>query len=121
MGSPEPPGTREEPGTAARELRRLLGQVPFDAATFGTASNNGQMIAEVAASNRINDIFRWIADRDDYYGLGDTPLEVFRSIDTADRIQGRDPGRYLPPPARPGDQLIAVLGLDAADDEQPPF
>lgn len=39
---------------------RLLGQVPFDAALFGTAANNGQMIAEVAANNKINDIYRAI-------------------------------------------------------------
>lgn len=39
---------------------RLLGTIPFDAATFGTAANNGQMIAEVAANNRINDVFRSI-------------------------------------------------------------
>ncbi len=39
---------------------KLLGQIPFDAATFGTAANNGQMLAEVAANNRINDIFRTI-------------------------------------------------------------
>lgn len=37
---------------------QLLGQIPFDAALFGTAANNGQMIAEVSASNRINDIYR---------------------------------------------------------------
>lgn len=39
---------------------RLLGTIPFDAATFGTAANNGQMIAEVAANNRTNDVFRSI-------------------------------------------------------------
>jgi len=37
---------------------RLLGQIPFDAALFGTAANKGQMIAEVAASSKINDIYR---------------------------------------------------------------
>jgi pilus assembly protein CpaE len=37
---------------------KLLGQIPFDAALFGTAANNGQMIAEVAANNRINDVYR---------------------------------------------------------------
>jgi pilus assembly protein CpaE len=37
---------------------RLLGQVPFDAALFGTAANNGQMIAEVSANNKINEVFR---------------------------------------------------------------
>jgi pilus assembly protein CpaE len=40
---------------------RLLGQVSFDAATFGTAANNGQMIAEVSANHRSNEIYRTIA------------------------------------------------------------
>ena len=39
---------------------KLVGTVPFDAALFGTAANNGQMIAEVSASNKINDIYRGI-------------------------------------------------------------
>jgi len=37
---------------------RLLGTIPFDAALFGTAANNGQMIAEVSANNKINEIYR---------------------------------------------------------------
>ena len=37
---------------------KLLGQIPFDAALFGTAANNGQMIAEVAANSRINEVYR---------------------------------------------------------------
>ena len=40
---------------------RLLGQIPFDAGLFGTAANNGQMIAEIAANNRINEVYRLIA------------------------------------------------------------
>lgn len=36
---------------------RLLGQVGFDAALFGTAANNGQMIAEVSANNKVNEVF----------------------------------------------------------------
>ncbi|MDR3472856.1 MAG: AAA family ATPase [Devosia sp.] len=39
---------------------KLIGQIPFDAALFGTAANNGQMIAEVSANNRINDVYRQI-------------------------------------------------------------
>ncbi len=35
----------------------LIGQIAFDAALFGTAANNGQMIAEVSANNKVNDIF----------------------------------------------------------------
>jgi pilus assembly protein CpaE len=56
-------GVPKRPEIASQEFAtsvecKLLGQIPFDAATFGTAANNGQMIAEVAANNRINDIFR---------------------------------------------------------------
>lgn len=41
----------------------LVGQIPFDAALFGTAANNGQMIAEVAANNKINEVFRTVGMR----------------------------------------------------------
>ena len=39
---------------------RLLGQLAFDAAAFGTAANNGQMIAEISANNRANEVYRLI-------------------------------------------------------------
>jgi len=39
---------------------KLIGQIPFDAATFGTAANNGQMLAEVSPNNRVNEVFRTI-------------------------------------------------------------
>lgn len=39
---------------------QLIGQLPFDAALFGTAANNGQMIAEVSSNNKINDVYRSI-------------------------------------------------------------
>ncbi|ODT76060.1 MAG: CtpF protein [Pelagibacterium sp. SCN 64-44] len=39
---------------------RLLGQIGFDAALFGTAANNGQMIAEVSANNKVNETYRAI-------------------------------------------------------------
>ena len=38
----------------------MLGQVAFDAVTFGTAANNGQMIAEMAASHKANEVFRLV-------------------------------------------------------------
>jgi pilus assembly protein CpaE len=58
-------GVPKRPEIAAQEFAtsiecKLLGQIPFDAQTFGTAANNGQMLAEVAANNRTNDIFRSI-------------------------------------------------------------
>ncbi len=39
---------------------KLLGQIAFDAQGFGTAANNGQMIAEVSANHRANEMFRQI-------------------------------------------------------------
>ncbi|WP_127144406.1 AAA family ATPase [Pelagibacterium montanilacus] len=40
---------------------RLAGTIPFDPGLFGTAANNGQMIAEVSASHRTNEVFKSIA------------------------------------------------------------
>ena len=47
-------GVPKRPEIPAQEFAtsvecKLLGQIPFDAAIFGTAANNGQMLAEVAA------------------------------------------------------------------------
>jgi Flp pilus assembly protein, ATPase CpaE len=58
-------GVPRRPEIAAAEFASsiecaLVGQIGFDAALFGTAANNGQMIAEVAANNKINDVFRSI-------------------------------------------------------------
>src|SRR3569833_155128 len=58
-------GVPKRPEIAPKEFAtsvecKLLGQIPFDPATFGTAANNGQMLAEVSANNRIIDIFRVI-------------------------------------------------------------
>ena len=39
---------------------RLAAQIAFEPALFGTAANNGQMIAEVSASHKVNDTFRAI-------------------------------------------------------------
>lgn len=39
---------------------RLIGQIQFDAATFGTAANNGQMIAEVSSNHRANETYHAI-------------------------------------------------------------
>ncbi|MEP7239874.1 MAG: AAA family ATPase [Devosia sp.] len=58
-------GIAKRPEIAPQEFAssiecKLLGTVPFDAALFGTAANNGQMLAEVASNNRINDVFRLV-------------------------------------------------------------
>jgi len=47
------------PGEFAASIEcRLTGQIGFDPATFGTAANNGQMLAEVSASHKANEAFR---------------------------------------------------------------
>jgi pilus assembly protein CpaE len=58
-------GVPKRPEIAPQEFAtsvecRLLGTILFDASTFGTAANNGQMLAEVAANNKSNDVFRSI-------------------------------------------------------------
>ena len=39
---------------------RLAAQIGFEPALFGTAANNGQMIAEVSATHKVNELFRAI-------------------------------------------------------------
>jgi pilus assembly protein CpaE len=46
------------PGEFASSVEcTLIGQIGFDAAMFGTAANNGQMVAEVSANHKVNDVF----------------------------------------------------------------
>lgn len=59
LGMPKRPEIAPQEFATSVECR-LLATIPFDAATFGTAANNGQMLAEVAANNKINDMFRQI-------------------------------------------------------------
>ena len=44
--------------------------IPFDSKLFGTAANNGQMIAEISANHRTSKLFLEIAQK--LTGLGDT-------------------------------------------------
>ncbi len=60
LGLPKRPEISPSEFSAAVDCS-LIGQIPFDAALFGTAANNGQMIAEISAGNKINDIFRTIS------------------------------------------------------------
>jgi pilus assembly protein CpaE len=59
-------GMPKRPEIDATEFSKALGvevltSIPFDAQLFGTAANNGQMIAEVQASGKIADAFVHIA------------------------------------------------------------
>lgn len=55
-------GLQKRPEIASAEFAKALGVemaavIPFDAQLFGTAANNGQMIAEVQPSGKVNEIF----------------------------------------------------------------
>jgi pilus assembly protein CpaE len=59
-------GMAKRPEIGAAEFAKALGvevtcSVPFDAQLFGTAANNGQMIAEVQAGSKANEAFTQIA------------------------------------------------------------
>lgn len=59
---------------AASIEAELIGQIGFDPQLFGTAANNGQMIAEIAANSKVNDVYRAIGmavtGRQDSHGAG---------------------------------------------------
>ena len=42
---------------------RPIAAIPFDSRMFGTASNNGQMIAEISANHRTTLLFQQIAQQ----------------------------------------------------------
>lgn len=64
----------------------------------------------LAQERRINDIFAWIAERDDYYGLGDTPLKVFHSWKWVTDQEVGGPANLTPPPAETRDLPTELRG-----------
>lgn len=60
VGMPKRPEIKPADFASAIDLEPIA-VLPFDAALFGTAANNGQMISETQASHRINDNFLEIA------------------------------------------------------------
>ncbi|KPL54103.1 AAA family ATPase [Prosthecomicrobium hirschii] len=59
-------GVPKRPEIKPEEFAKALGlpitaQIPFDAALFGTASNNGQMIAETDPKSAVGETFRQLA------------------------------------------------------------
>ncbi|WP_448851849.1 alpha/beta fold hydrolase [Corynebacterium sp. 335C] len=55
-------------------------------------------------------MFAWIAERDDVYGLGTTPLQVYRAWSDRVNAEAGAPGQAYPPPAQVGDLPGAVQG-----------
>lgn len=64
----------------------------------------------LAQERRVNDIFGWIAERDDYYGLGDTPLKVFHSWKWVTDQEVGGPANLTPPPAVTRDLPVELRG-----------
>ena len=61
-------GMSKRPEISPREFAKViegpsLAAIPFDPKMFGTAANNGQMIAEISASHRISKTFVHIANQ----------------------------------------------------------
>jgi pilus assembly protein CpaE len=68
-------GTPRRPEISVREFAKAIesqpvGTIPFDSRLFGTAANNGQMIAEVSANHRTTKMLLNIAQR--LTGRGET-------------------------------------------------
>ena len=68
-------GVPKRPEIAASEFAKAIesppiAAIPFDPQMFGSAANNGQMIAEISANHRTTEIFLQIAQR--LTGRGET-------------------------------------------------
>ena len=60
VGVPKRPEIKPDDFAAALQLTPIA-TIPFDPLLFGTASNNGQMIAEASAKTAVSDVFADIA------------------------------------------------------------
>ncbi len=61
-------GVPKRPEIASAEFASAIGcelieQIAFDAAMFGTAANNGQMIAEISSGSKINESFQKLSTK----------------------------------------------------------
>jgi pilus assembly protein CpaE len=75
-------GVPKRPEISASEFAKAIESqpivsIPFDPQMFGSAANNGQMIAEIAASHRITDMFLQIAQRLTGRGEAKKPRKSF--------------------------------------------
>ncbi len=66
----EAAGDQRRANSPRRSRAAPIASIPFDPQMFGSAANNGQMIAEISASHRTTEIFLQIAQR--LTGRGET-------------------------------------------------
>lgn len=69
VGVPKRPEINAAEFAKAIEAKPIA-SIPFEPQMFGSASNNGQMIAEISANHRVSDMFHQIAQR--LTGRGET-------------------------------------------------
>ena len=65
-----PPPVVSRPAAAPNIPSPPIAAIPFDPQMFGSAANNGQMIAEISAGHRTTEMFLQIAQR--LTGRGET-------------------------------------------------
>ena len=88
VGMPKRPEI--EVGEFAKAIEsRPIAAIPFDSKLFGTASNNGQMIAEISASHRTTLLFQQIAQQLTGRGEAKKPRRSLLSP-IIKRLQGRN-------------------------------
>jgi pilus assembly protein CpaE len=77
-------GMPKRPEISANEFAKAIesqpiATIPFDPRMFGSASNNGQMIAEIAAGHRTTEMFLHIAQQLTGHGATKKPTGSFLS------------------------------------------
>jgi len=88
VGMPKRPEI--EVGEFAKAMEsRPIAAIPCDSKLFGTASNNGQMIAEISASHRTTLLFQQIAQQLTGRGEAKKPQRSLLSP-IINRLQGRN-------------------------------
>jgi pimeloyl-ACP methyl ester carboxylesterase len=131
--------TTENAARDMNAVRESLGlaEIDYVGVSYGTAigtdfatlfpENTGRMVLDsnthpdwrwseqaeqgaLAQERRLNDIFSWIAERDDYYGLGDTPRKVFHSWKWVTDQEVGGPANLTPPPAEIRDLPVELRG-----------
>ena len=78
VGLPKRPEIRVSEFAKAVESQPIAA-IPFDSHLFGSAANNGQMIAEIAARHRTTEMFLQIAQRLTGRGVTKTRRDSFLS------------------------------------------
>lgn len=64
---------------------------------------------QLAGKNRFDDLFRWIADHNDTYQLGDTPLKVYENWASQAAAQGGGWFANLTPPPATAEDVPAAI------------